>query len=165
MLVAIEVDHGKEPAASPAHLVLEKCVLSPRIAIGSSVVVSSAMEGPQDLTIAALGSVRPLGPVTAPHSPRVVHLPVIGHEVDAGGTELVSVASAEDSAVVAVAPTPYYAVTEANGQVVLRDVPVGTWAVTALLPARSGQPARIAKGTVTVTADALAEVTLALTPP
>ena len=60
----------------------------------------------------------------------------------------------EDSAIAVVAPTPYYAITEANGQVVLRDVPVGTFEIAAWLPARA------AHGKVTVTAGALAEVTL-----
>ncbi|MFT3698198.1 MAG: hypothetical protein QM831_33965 [Kofleriaceae bacterium] len=161
VLVMIEVDHGKEIAWQPSRVVLEKCGLSPRLSIGSAAWIASAMEGPVDVSLSTVGTARPLeaSDIKQPH---VIHLPVIGREVDAGGSDLVSIVSADDSALVAIAPTPYYAVTEANGQVVLRDVPVGTFEVRALLPARSGQPAKKAKGTVTVAANALAEVTLSL---
>ena len=57
------------------------------------------------------------------------------------------------------------AITEANGQVVLRGVPIGKHEVTAWLPARGNQMARVATGTITVTANELAELTIDLEPP
>ena len=56
------------------------------------------------------------------------------------------------------------AVTDDSGWAVLRGLPTGSPAVTAWLPPRSGQPARIARGTVTISAGALAELTLPLVP-
>ena len=162
-VVMIEVDHGKQLAEGPARIVLEHCALSPRIAIGSPVVIASAMDAPAQVTFAKVGGARPLAvPVKA--DGKVARLPVVGHEVELpiAASSLLSVTSAEDEALVVAAPTPYFAITEANGQVVLRDVPVGTFEISALLPARAGQPARTAKGKVTVAAGALAEVTLTL---
>ena len=162
-VVMIEVDHGKPLAAEPARIVLEHCALSPRVAIGSSVTVASAMDAPAQVTFARVGAARPLAvPVKAEGKP--ARLPVIGHEVAVpiDPSSLLGLTSAEDEALVIAPPTPYFAITEANGQVVLRDVPVGTFEVATLLPARAGQPARTAKGTVTVVAGALAEVTLTL---
>jgi hypothetical protein len=162
-VVMIEVDHGKALTAEPARIVLEHCALSPRVAIGSSLTIASAMDAPAQLTYARVGAARPLAaPVKAEGKP--LRLPVIGHEVEIpiDPSSLLAVTSAEDDALVIAPPTPYFAITEASGQVVLRDVPIGTFDVSALLPARSGQPARTAKGTVTVVAGALAEVTLSL---
>jgi len=162
-VVMIEVDHGKPIAAEPARIVLEHCALSPRLAIGSSAIVASAMDAPAQVTFARVGNARPLV-VPVKTEGKVARLPVVGHEVSIpiDPSSLLAVTSAEDEALVLAPPTPYFAITEANGQVVLRDVPVGTFDIAALLPARAGQPARTAKGTVTVVAGALAEVTLTL---
>jgi hypothetical protein len=164
-VVMIEVDHGKELVPAPARIVLDHCALSPRVAIAStSFVVASAMDTPTQVAFARVGNARPLAAPAVATTEAIARLPVIGHEVELPieSSSLVSVTSAEDVALVIAAPTPYFAITEANGQVVLRDVPVGTFEIFALLPARAGQPARIAKGTVTVAAGALAEVTLSL---
>jgi hypothetical protein len=163
-VVMIEIDHGKESAAAPARIVLEHCALSPRIVIASSLIVASAMDAPVQVAFARVGNARPLVAPTKAATEAIARLPVIGHEVELPiePSSLVSVTSAEDEALVIAAPTPYFAITEANGQVVVRDVPVGTFEVAALLPARGGQPARTAKGSVTVVAGALAEVVLAL---
>jgi hypothetical protein len=163
-VVMIEVDHGKELVATPARIVLDHCALSPRIAIASSLVVASTMDAPAQVAFARVGNARPLAAPTKAATEAIARLPVIGHEVELPiePSSLLSVTSAEDEALVIAAPTPYFAITEANGQVVLRDVPVGTFEIFALLPARAGQPARTAKGTVTVAAGALAEVTLTL---
>jgi hypothetical protein len=163
-VVMIEVDHGKELVAAPARIVLDHCVLSPRIVIASSLVVASTMDAPAQVAFARVGTARPLVAPTRAATEAIARLPVIGHEVELPiePSSLLSVTSAEDEALVIAAPTPYFAITEANGQVVLRDVPVGTFELFALLPARAGQPARTAKGTVTVAAGALAEVVLTL---
>jgi hypothetical protein len=162
-VVMIEVDRGKPLGAEPARIVLDHCALAPRIAIGSSVTVASAMDAPAQVTFARVGAARPLiAPVKT--EGKVARLPVIGHEVAVpiDPSSLLALTSAEDVALVIAPPTPYFAITEANGQVVLRDVPVGTFDIAALLPARAGQPARMAKGSVTVVAGGLAEVTLSL---
>jgi len=162
-VVMIEVDHGKELVPTPARIVLDHCALSPRIAIASpalpgeaappkggaesiaSLVVASTMDAPAQVAFARVGNARPLATPTKAATESIARLPVIGHEVE-----------------LPIEPSPYFAITEANGQVVLRDVPVGTFDISALLPARAGQPARTAKGTVTVAAGALAEVVLSL---
>ena len=150
-----------------SRVVLEKCALSPRVAIVESPwIVASAMDAPAKVTIAKLGPARPLAVPAAPQTAKAatIFLPVAGHEaaVALDGNSIAELRSDDDSAIAVVAPTPYYAVTEANGQVVLKDVPVGTFDVAAWLPARAGQPSRAARGKVTVTAGGLAEVTLAL---
>ena len=164
VLVMIDVDHGKALAAQPARIVLDHCALAPRVVIGSSLVVAGAMDAPAKLSFGRVGAARPFA-IPVKGTQAIAELPVIGHEVELPiePGSLLAIASAEDSALAVSPPTPYYAITEANGQVALRDVPVGTFAVEALLPARSGQPAQVANGTVTVTANALAEVTLQLT--
>jgi hypothetical protein len=167
VVVMIDANHGKAMTASEGtRIVLEHCALAPKVAIVESpVLVASAMDAPVKLTAAKLGAARPLAISTAvAPAGTSVQLPIAGHEaalaLDADSIN--ELRSDEDSAIAIVAPTPYYAITEANGQVVLRDVPVGTFEIAAWLPARAGQPARAAHGKVTVTAGALAEVTLSL---
>jgi hypothetical protein len=167
VVVMIDANHGKAPAsAERTRIVLEHCALSPRVAIVESpLIVASAMDAPAKLTFAKLAGARPLATPAAPTPPGTsVQLPIAGHEaaVALDPDSITELRSDDDSATAVVAPTPYYAITEANGQVVLRDVPVGTFEVAAWLPARAGQPARAARGKVTVTTGALAEVTLTL---
>ena len=175
VVVMIEVNHGKASASAsasgsgstvtPSRVVLEKCALSPRVAIVEPPwIVASAMDAPAKVTIAKLGAARPLAAPAAAQKAATIILPVAGHEAAAAldSNSITELRSDDDSAIAVVAPTPYYAVTEANGQVVLKDVPVGTFDVAAWLPARAGQPSRAARGKVTVTTGGLAEVTLAL---
>jgi hypothetical protein len=167
VVVMIDANHGKAMSAPEhARIVLEQCALSPRVAIAESpLIVASAMDAPAKLTLARLAPARPLVvPTTPAAASTAVQLPIAGHEAAlALDTDSISeLRSDDDSAIAIVAPTPYYAITEANGQVVLHDVPVGTFEIAAWLPARAGQPARAARGKVTVTAGALAEVTLTL---
>ena len=179
VVVMIDVNHGKSPTAGTgtgsgsgsgsttgtSRVVLEHCALSPRVAIVESPwIVASAMDAPAKVTIAKLGAARPLAIPAAAAKAAAILLPVAGHEaaVTLDPDSIAELKSDDDSAVAIVPATPYYAVTEANGQVVLRDVPVGTFDVAAWLPARAGQAARAAHGKITVTAGGLAEVTLAL---
>lgn len=165
VVVMIDANHGKAMPSSDARVVLEKCALAPRVAIVESPwIVASAMDAPAKLAIAKLGAARPLALSGTAGKAVSILLPVAGHEaaVALDADSIDELRSDEDSAIAIVAPTPYYAVTEASGQVVLRDVPVGTFDVAAWLPARAGQAARAARGKVTVTAGGLAEVTLAL---
>ena len=170
VVVMIESNHGKAMTASASdargRIVLERCALSPRVAIVDSPwIVASAMDAPAKVTIAKLGTARPLAiPATLAAKPVTILLPIAGHEaaVELDADSITELRADDDSAIAVVPPTPYYAVTEASGQVVLRDVPVGTFEIAAWLPARAGQPARAARGKVSVTAGALAEVVLTL---
>ena len=176
VVVMIEVNHGKAPVgagtgsgsgstAGASRVVLEHCALSPRVAIVESPwIIASAMDAPAKVTIGRLGAARALAIPAGAAKASTILLPVAGHEaaVSLDPDSIAELKSDDDSAIAVVAPTPYYAVTEANGQVVLRDVPVGTFDVAAWLPARAGQAARAAHGKITVTAGSLAEVTLSL---
>lgn len=176
VVVMIDANHGKamsgsgsgsgREAESRSRIVFEHCALSPRIAIVESpLIIASAMDAPAKLTFAKLAPARPLVAPAAPAPQGTsIQLPIAGHEASVAlePDSITELRSDEDSAIAIVAPTPYYAITEANGQVILRDVPVGTFEISVWLPARAGQPARIARGKVTVTSGALAEITLSL---
>ncbi len=157
-VVAIETDHGIALPALRPRVVIADCALSPRIAIaGTTLAVASATEQPQTVTVAE-GS-------AAAHT---LQLPVIGHEVEVTltpGTEYtVSLGSAATSTIHA-ATTPYVAITEPTGQVIVRDVPIGTHPVRAWLSRRGALEPRSVTGSVTVTEGGLAQVTLDLTAP
>jgi hypothetical protein len=172
VIVMIEVDHGKDfAAAGPPRIVIAKCELAPHVLVVAPkvpLIVASGSAQPQQLDYSTLEPAHPLAlppeQVAKAALAKPLLLPIIGHEValtlDPGA--IVALRAEEDLAIVVTPTQPYYAVTEANGQAVLRDVPVGTFVVRALLPARGGQLARIAHGTVTVVAGGLAEVTLSL---
>ncbi len=88
---------------------------------------------------------------------------MIGHEVDLAlpSPEVDEItAAATDAWVITLATAA--GVTDASGQVVLRDLPVGTHAVTALLPKHGKAAPRVAHGKVDVLPGGLAEVTLDL---
>ena len=167
VFVMIDVDRGNAVPDPGARIVLDHCALSPRAVVaGSSLAIASAADAPASLTLARFSTV--LGGAALADKPRAIALPVAGHEVTAalepGSQYVLSIAGDETTAWIYAATTPYVAVTEASGQVVIRDVPTGTQRVTAWLPPRAGQPARIAHGTIAVTAGGLAELTLDITP-
>ncbi|HTL37371.1 MAG TPA: hypothetical protein VL326_29760 [Kofleriaceae bacterium] len=156
-------------APREARIVLDRCALSPRIAVArDKLVLASAAEAPAKLALTK--SPDPFGTKGDAGTTRLVYLPVAGHSVattiEANSAYHVEIATddgkgrdAEDAWVI-VATTPYFAITEPNGQVLLRDVPAGTYTATAWLPPRAGQPARIAHAPVTVTDGGLADITL-----
>lgn len=161
--VFVMIDAPGNAPAVDAHIRLQDCVLSPRIAIaGGSLTLESGVESPAKLSLHQVGKLPFGGDLT--DAARTVYLPIAGHEVattvEPGA--LYRIDSADSSAWVVAADRAFFAITEPNGQVVLRDVPAGPHAVTAWLPPRGEQPARIAHGTVTVIAGGLAEVTLDL---
>ncbi len=173
VIVMIDVDHGK--AFSPieqARIVIARCELAPHVLVlppKTPVILASATDLPQRLGYAKRGPARPLAippeqVAKAAAIDKPILLPVVGHEValTLDPNAITAIQADEDLAIVVTPPQPYYAITEANGQVVLRDVPIGTFAVMALLPTRGGQAARVAHGTVTVAAGGLADVTLSL---
>lgn len=164
-LVAIDVDHGKPIGDAAARVVLAECALSPRVIVtGPDLVIASATDAPAQLQLARAGSTRTLEPA-ADRAAIAVDLPIAGHAVHAAlaADALYELTGSDvEPAWIAETTRPYVAVTEASGQVVLRDVPVGTYPVRALVPPRAGQPALTGSATVTVTAGALAEVTVAV---
>ena len=172
VIVMIDADHGRGFAiAEPQRLVIAQCELAPHVLVVepmTPLIVASGSTKPERLGYATLEPARPLAlpPVQGSGAARAhpILLPVVGHEVSLSlhPDAITAIEAQEDVAIVVTPTQPYYAITEANGQVVLRDVPVGTFEVRALLPARGGQVARVARGTVTVIAGGLAEVTLSL---
>ena len=155
---------GAPPEAVP-RLVLDKCAVVPRAVVaGKRLELASEADGPAQLALKKRGELRdPAALVDG--TPRTIELPIAGHTVavdlEPGG--LYELAPPDgDGAWIVAAPQPFVAVTEASGQVVLRDVPTGHYAVTAWLPPRAGQPARTGHAEAAVTAGALAEVTVDL---
>jgi hypothetical protein len=169
---AIVLVEGARSDSAEARIVLADCALSPRIAIGSSLLIESAVDRPATVTLAKRAELSKPEAVSAPTGAarRTLRLPIAGHAVavplDAGGAyELATADKAPETAwLIAPHAGVTAAVTDASGQVVLRGVAPGAHAVTAWLPPRAGQPARIARGTITAVADTLAELTLQLAP-
>ncbi len=168
---AVVIVEDARADAAEARIVLADCALSPRVAIGTSLVVESAVDRPASVALAKRAELAKPEAAADGGAPRVLRLPIAGHAVavalDAGGLyELATADKAPETAWIAAPPQAgaAVAVTDATGQVVLRGLPAGPHAVTAWLPPRAGQPARLARGTVTVAAGALAELTLRLEP-
>jgi hypothetical protein len=167
-IVAIEIDHGKALVPIRPRIELEDCALAPRLAVaGPTLAIASAVESPQIVTLAEVGHL-PLGSPLTAGTPRTLYLPIVGHEVEAaltpGSIYTVRFGATEIATVIA-ATTPYIAITEATGQALLRDVPIGTYAVHAWLPERGPLEPRVVTGTVTVAEGALAQVTLDISAP
>lgn len=161
--VFVMIDVAGKARDVAARIRLQDCVLAPRIAIaGGSLTLESGALAPAKLSLHQVGKL-PFGGDLS-DAARTVYLPIAGHEVVATlePGALYRVDSDDSSAWIVAADRPFFAITEANGQAVLRDVPVGAHAVTAWLPPRGEQPARIAHGTANVVAGGLAEVTLDL---
>ena len=163
--VLVIVD-GAPVTAAEAHVRLADCALSPRISIGSSLVIDSAAERPAKLAIDQRRRVADLDTKLSATTTRVVMLPVAGHAVtvalESGAVyELATDAKDPETAWIVVGSG---AVTDLGGVVVVKDVSVGVHAVRAWLPPRGGQPSRRATGQVTVMAGELAELTLQLEP-
>jgi len=165
VFVAIELPGTGSGSAH--RVVLGDCTLAPRTLISTgTLAIASAMQAPAKVTLQRAGAL-PLGSASKEDKPREIYLPIAGHEVevaiDAGG--IYRIAAAEETAWIVATDSPYVAVTEPSGTVVLKNVPAGTHAVTAWLPPRAGQAARTVHGTVTLAAGGFGEVTLDITKP
>jgi hypothetical protein len=162
--VVIAGDRAK-PAAEPgARVVYDHCALGPRaIVAGAALAVGSTADAPVQLGLARRGSVRELGTVGT-DAPKPLQLPIAGHQVDVAldADGVYELTAADTSAWIISAPGAYAAVTDPAGHAAVRALPAGHYAITAWLPPRAGQPARVAHGEANVTAGALAEVTLDL---
>lgn len=162
-IVALDADHGKPIVDPAARITVADCAIAPRVVVaGAAITIASEVDHPIALSLAHAGDAQPLAAGSAAQAIGI-ELPIAGHAVvaplAAKSLDLLGGSDVEPAWIVAAAQ-PYVAVTEASGQVVLRDVPAGSFTVEALVPPRAGQPARSGRATVTVTANALAEVTV-----
>jgi hypothetical protein len=101
-----------------------------------------------------------------PGPPVPVMLPIAGHTVVAAldpGAVYSLETDEPDPEAAFIAAVPGGFVSDGNGHVLVRDLAVGAHAVTAWLPPRGGQPARLGHGTATVAAGDLAQLTVRLT--
>jgi hypothetical protein len=171
---ALVIVEGAPPSvpSSEAHLVIADCATIPRLVVGTSLTVTSAVDHPIKLALRKRAGDGALAHL-ADGAPLALQLPIAGHtvttrlepgaiytlELDDGAT--VAAAGRDLAFVVAV---PSARVTEPSGQTLLHDLPVGRHAVTAWLPPRAGQPAHLAHATATVAGGELAELTISLAP-
>ncbi len=142
-------------------ITLADCTLAPRLVAASAVALESAVDRPATVTFAKRGEWPAFDKLAKP-APRTIQLPIAGHTVtlpldDKGIYEL---AAGDETAWIVASPSA--GVTEPNGQLLVKDLAPGKYAITAWLPPRAGAAAKSAKGTATVVAGDLADLTLVL---
>lgn len=169
VFVVLAAEKGKAMTELAARVVLDQCAFAPRaIVAGKALDIASGAEAPVKLSLVKQGELADPAKLAAGTS-RDVMLPVAGHEVtaalDAGAIYRLAAGDDAEVAWIVAAPQPYVGITDHTGAVILRDVPLGTYAVTAWLPPRAGKPGRVAKGQVTVVEGPLSDVTLDLASP
>jgi hypothetical protein len=164
--VFVQLDATGKPAPRALRIAFADCALSPRVGVASTLSVASETETPAKVALIKVGAL-PFGGDVKDTTVHHVYLPTAGHEVDLGAepNAIYRLGAGPEMAWFVASDNPFIAVTEANGNVTLRDVPAGTHTVTAWLPPRAEQPGRIGHGKITVTQGALAEITLELTKP
>ncbi|HEU0034790.1 MAG TPA: hypothetical protein VFQ53_29400 [Kofleriaceae bacterium] len=160
--VLVIVDGDRETPAE-ARVVLADCALAPRLVVGETVIVDSAVLQPARVTLTKHGEAGKLAALAAT-APRTIQLPIAGHAVAIAlepGAVYQLATDGKDPEATWIVDAPAH-VTDATGAVVVKGLAGGVHAVTAWLPARGNQPARIATGKVTVVANELAELTIDL---
>jgi len=153
-------------ATTPEHVrvVLADCTLGPRVGSARTLVVASAVGQPRAVSIAKRGAIEAVVAGTLDKTKgRTIQLPIAGHAVtialEPGAVyELATIDKPSETAWIATGA----AVTDASGVATLASLAPGEHAVTAWLPPRAGQPARVGRGTVTVEAGDVADLTLQL---
>lgn len=162
VLVVVE---GAPASSNEARITLADCALSPRVAIGTAFVADSALDRPAKLVLSRRGDTAKL-PALTDGAARTIQLSIAGHAValplETGGIYQLATDGKDPELAWLVAGAA--AITDASGLATIKNVPPGARAVTAWLPPRAGQPARQARGTVTVVPNELAELTLELVP-
>jgi len=153
-----------EGAAIPpvaSHVVLAGCALAPRMIAATTLVLESAVDRPAKVAFAKRGDLASIDKLDKA-APRDIQLPIAGHQVilplEASGIYELSV----DTETAWIVSSGNAGVTEPNGQLLVKDLAPGKYAVTAWLPPRAGATAKIAKGTATIVAGDLEAVTLEL---
>lgn len=175
-VVVLDLERGKAPGPlAPVGIAAEGCALTPRIAVarpGGRLLVANrdAAVRAAQLRVRPWKSARKLEAAAGAAAPALpLRLPWRGHRVDlslaleAPGfaqVELEGKHAAEDSAWIAVVPSPYAAVTDRAGAVSFPQVPAGKVGVTAWIPARGGGKAVELRGEVTAVAGQTAELVL-----
>ncbi len=159
-------------AADDVRIAIDRCAVTPRLAIGSQVSIASAGEQPLRASIAKRLDVKDPKVVNKLEDMKVnlkapavpIALPIAGHvvtvDLDDGAIYRVAPDGKDVGDGYVVSATAF--VTDATGVALVKDVPPGNHAVRVWLPPRGGQPARTASGEVTVAAGDLAELTLTL---
>jgi hypothetical protein len=180
-VVVLDLERGKAPGPlAPVVIAAEHCALTPRIALarpGGSLLVANrdAAVHTAQLRLRPWKSARKLEAAAgaAALSPVLpLRLPWRGHHVrvalaepgfaqvelksELGGKQ--ASPSAEDSAWIAVVPSPYAAITDRAGAVSFQQVPAGKASVTVWIPARGGGKAVELRGEVTALAGQTAEL-------
>jgi hypothetical protein len=163
---ALVIVAGAAPLLAGAHVTLADCTLMPRLAVGSTLAITSAVDRPAKLVLRKRGTIANFGQLAA-GDPIAVMLPIAGHTVttalDPGAIYSLET-DAADPEITFIVSAPGGYITEASGQVIVRDLAVGSHAVTAWIPPRAGQPARLGRGTAMVSSGELAERTITLAP-
>ncbi len=154
---------GATAVPAEAHVVLADCALRPRVAVGKSLVIESAVDRPTRVTLTKQGSFTDTGALH-PGEPRVIQLPIAGHAVsvplDADGVYLLATDGKDpETAWIVAAPV---AITDVAGLATVTGLAPGSHAVTVWLPPRGARPARDAQAPATVVANELVEVTVTL---
>lgn len=164
---ALVVVEGAPAGAATARLTLADCALAPKLAVGMTLVITSAVVGsepPAKLTLRKRGTLA----APADGEPIAIQLPIAGHSVtlalDAGALYSLETDGPEPE-VAYIAAIAHARVSDAAGVVSLAGLAVGAHAVTAWLPPRAGQPARTGGGSAHVAGGELAELTVSVAPP
>ncbi|HEY0193897.1 MAG TPA: hypothetical protein VGC42_22425 [Kofleriaceae bacterium] len=160
--VIIEDGAGAGTAAG-AQVTLADCAIAPRMAVGGQLTIASAAWQPAKLALRKRGTTADLAHLVDGAALPVL-LPIAGHAVRAAldPGAVYALDAGDETAWIATAPGAR--VTEASGQVTMRELAPGAHAVTAWLPPRAGQPGHLGHGTATVVAGELAELTVKLGP-
>jgi len=168
---AVVIVSGAAPAAT--RIVLADCALSPSVALGGRLVVASAVSRPARVAFGKRGDVATLATLGA-GTPLPIMLPIAGHEVDLalepGGVYAVETSLEPGSSSNPTSLEPELAwivasrgaITDAAGVALITGLPPGDHQLVAWLPPRANQPGRIARGTATVVAGDVVDLTLDL---
>lgn len=174
VVVVLDVKRGKAPGPlAPVAVAAESCRLAPRLTVtrpGAALWLSN-----RDAAVRAAklrrrpwkGAKKLEAAASASAPARPLRWPWQGHRVQVDlaepgfvQVELEGKHAGEDAAWVAVAPSPYAALTDKAGAASFAQVPAGPVAVTAWIPARGGGKAVELSGKVTVVAGQTAELIL-----
>jgi len=161
VIVFVDPSTTKAAATGEVRIVAADCGITPRVAVGDHLVVTSAARAPIQIGLAAYG-LEPEATDLKP-APVPVQLPIAGHEVtrtlDAGIYQLA--VAGEAAWIVAKANAM---ATDAAGLAVFHDLAAGPHSVVAWLPARGDQPAKLVTAKATVTAGTPVDLTIDLGP-